>query len=332
VSGRRWSWRSRRLRGWVYQALAVGLIVLAVAVLLRNTLDNMQARGIHSGFGFLFDPAGFDIGESPIRFESIDSYGRAFLVGTLNTLRVAALGIVLATVLGVFIGVGRTAGNVLLRGACTVYVEAVRNIPVLLQLMVWYIVLTEWLPGVEEAIDLGGLAFISKNGLSVPWPEWAAGALIPTWSLPHLEGLALEGGAAMSPEFLAVLLGLVFYTAAFIGEVVRAGITSVPRAQVEAGASLGLPRGLTLRRVVLPQALRVIIPPVTSQYLNLTKNSSLAVAIGYPDVVSIANTSLNQTGRAVECIVLIMAVYLTLSLLTALGMSAVNRRSAIQER
>ena len=322
----RWSWRSRRLRGWVYQGLAVAVLGLLVALLLHNTLTNLRARGIQSGFGFLLDPAGFDIGEALIRYESMDSYLRAFAVGGLNTLRVALVGIVLATLLGALLGVGRFARNALLRGVCQVYVEAFRNIPLLLQLLTWYLLLTEWLPAADEALRLGDGLLVSKNGLSLPWPIWPPDGSWPTgWSWPVVDGLSIQGGASLTPEFLALLLGLTLYTAAFIAEVMPAG-------QVEAAASLGLPRGVTLRRVILPQALRVIVPPLTSQYLNLTKNSSLAVAIGYPDVVSIANTSLNQTGRAVECIAMIMAVYLGLSLLTAAAMNAYNRRVAIRER
>ena len=329
----RWSWRSRRLRGWVYQGLAVAVLGLLVALLLHNTLTNLRARGIQSGFGFLLDPAGFDIGEALIRYESMDSYLRAFAVGGLNTLRVALVGIVLATLLGALLGVGRFARNALLRGVCQVYVEAFRNIPLLLQLLTWYLLLTEWLPAADEALRLGDGLLVSKNGLSLPWPIWPPDGSWPTgWSWPVVDGLSIQGGASLTPEFLALLLGLTLYTAAFIAEVVRAGIAAVPAGQVEAAASLGLPRGVTLRRVILPQALRVIVPPLTSQFLNLTKNSSLAVAIGYPDVVSIANTSLNQTGRAVECIAMIMAVYLGLSLLTAAAMNAYNRRVAIRER
>jgi general L-amino acid transport system permease protein len=333
---RRWSWRSRRLRGALYQLLAIAAVAAVVALLLHNTLANLRARGIQSGFGFLVDPAGFDIGESLLRYESLDSYLRAFAVGGLNTLRVALAGIVLATLLGALLGIGRFARNALVRGACQAYVELFRNIPLLLQLLTWYLLATEWLPPADAALRLGDWGLISKSGLSLPWPIWSAeGGWLsgPTgWSRPVVDGLSVQGGASLTPEFLALLVGLTLYTAAFIAEVVRAGIAAVPAGQVEAAASLGLPRGVTLRRVILPQALRVIVPPLTSQYLNLTKNSSLAVAIGYPDVVSIANTALNQTGRAVECIAVIMAVYLGLSLLTAAAMNAYNRRVAIRER
>jgi general L-amino acid transport system permease protein len=324
-----WSWRSRAVRGLVYQVLAAAVIGGALWLLATNTLENMRVRGIHSGFGFLAQPAGFDIGESLVKYDALDPYWKAFVVGVLNTLRVAVVGIVLATILGTLLGIGRFSSNAIVRGLCYAYVEVFRNIPVLLQLLMWYLLFTDILPPVSEPLALWGSVFVSKSGLSFPVPTFAEGL---AWSVPVPGTFSMEGGFSLSPEFLSVLLGLVLYTAAFIGEVVRAGIASVPRGQVEAASSLGLTRGQAIRRVILPQALRVIIPPMTSQYLNLTKNSSLAVAIGYPDIVSIANTSLNQTGRAVECIAIIMAVYLTTSLATAAFMNWYNRRSAIKER
>ena len=310
----------------------------------------------------------------------------AFLVGVLNTLRVAIIGIVLTTLLGTLIGVGRFSNNAIVRGLCYGYVELFRNIPVLLQLLVWYLLLTEWLPSPDEPLSLAGLVFLSKGGLSYPVPVWGMGqafaglgllvgavlawvwarkaralfeatgqvrpVLLPAiglllvgalvgwllggapmaWNLPKAGDVSVEGGSSFTPEFISVLLGLTFYTASFVAEVVRAGIASVPRGQSEASGALGLGKGQQMRLVVLPQALRVIIPPMTNQYLNLTKNSSLAVAIGYPDVVSISNTAINQTGRAVECIAIIMLVYLTTSLTTSWIMNWYNTRSAIKER
>ena len=380
------SWRSRRLRGVLYQLLAVAAIALLAWLLIGNTLQNMRLRGIQSGFDFLMQPAGFDIGEGWLTYESVDPYWKAFLVGVVNTLRVAVIGIVLATALGTSLGIARFSRNPLLRGLCYGYVELFRNIPVLLQLLMWYLLLTEYLPLPNEALRLGDLFFLSKNGLSFPslawepghgfaagglllgcaasflyarfartrfertgrplpvtgvvgllviaasWLGWLAGGAPAQFTFPEVTQLQIEGGSALSPEYLAVLLGLVLYTAAFIAEVVRAGIASVPQGQHEASAALGLPRARSMRLIVLPQALRLIVPPLTNQYLNLTKNSSLAVAVGYPDVVSIANTSLNQSGRAVECIVIIMAVYLSLSLLTSGLMNWVNQRAAIKER
>jgi general L-amino acid transport system permease protein len=383
---RDWSWRSRALRGLVYQVLAVAVIGFGLWFLAHNTLENMRVRGIQSGFDFLKQPAGFDIGESVIPYDALDPYWKAFLVGTLNTLRVAIVGVVLATILGTLLGVGRFSRNAIVRGLCYGYVELFRNIPVLLQLLMWYLLFTEVLPPVNEPVSVGGLFYLSKGGFSFPVPVWGlgqelalggaavgivaafiyrrwalkqfeltgkarslyavpvaiviasafvgwlAGGAPTAWNIPAPGTFTMEGGASATPEFLGVLLGLVLYTSAFIAEVVRAGIQSVARGQSEAAGSLGLLRGQTMRLVILPQALRVIIPPITSQYLNLTKNSSLAVAIGYPDVVSIAQTSLNNTGRAVECIAIIMLVYLTTSLTTALLMNWYNRRSAIKER
>jgi general L-amino acid transport system permease protein len=383
---RDWSWRSQAFRGLVYQIVAVALIALGVWYLAHNTLLNMAARGIQSGFGFLTGAAGFDIGESVIPFDALDPYWKAFGVGILNTLRVAIVGIALATLLGTMLGIGRYSHNAIVRGLCYAYVESFRNVPVLLQLLMWYLVITEILPPLHEAISIGGVIFLSNNGLVFPVPVWGLGqalagigavigifiasyyrrwamrrfeqtgqvrslVLVPivivlaasllgwiaggaptAWSTPEIDGFQTRGGATATPEFTAVLLGLVLYTSAFIAEVVRAGIASVSHGQVEAAGSLGLSKQLAMRLVILPQALRVIIPPITSQYLNLTKNSSLAVAIGYPDVVSIANTSLNQTGRAVECIAIIMAVYLTTSLSTSALMNWYNRRAAIKER
>ncbi len=383
---RAWSWRSAAFRGVVFQLVVVALLALGLWYLAHNTLANMQARGIQSGFDFLAQPAGFDIGEALVPYQALDPYWKAFAVGILNTLRVAVVGIILATILGTAIGIGRFSRNAIVRGLCYGYVELFRNIPVLLQLLMWYLVFTDRLPPVLDAATLAGIFYVSKGGFSFPIPVWnpglvfvgvgflagivaawthrrwtmrrfertgqpgslflapigivvafvvlgwLAGGMPMAWSVPKPEGFVMEGGASATPEFLAVLLGLVLYTSAFIAEVVRAGIASVSHGQVEAAASLGLTRAHAMRLVVLPQALRVIIPPLTSQYLNLTKNSSLAVAIGYPDVVSIANTSLNQTGRAVECIAIIMAVYLVTSLSTSAFMNWYNRRVAIQER
>ncbi len=383
---RDWSWRSQAFRGIIYQLIAVGLLAFAVWWLASNTLENMRVRGIQSGFGFLLQPAGFDIGESIIEFDSSNPYWKAFLVGLSNTLRVAIIGIFFTTILGALIGIGRLSRNFLLRGVCTWYVELFRNIPVLIQLLMWYFILTTVLPPVSDALHLGPGMYVSKSGMSFPIPEWGFGqalaaagmvvGLVVSWfyrrwawaqfertgipratlwpslaivigcgligwaaggaptalEFPEKTEMNVSGGGAVTPEFLAVMIGLTIYTAAFVAEIVRSGIQSVAWGQTDAGSALGLSRGQQLKLVLLPQALRVIIPPMTNQYLNLTKNSSLAVAIGYPDLVSIANTSLNQTGRAVECIAIIMAVYLTLSLTTAALMNWYNARAAIKER
>lgn len=380
-----WSWRSQAFRGLIYQLVAIGLIAAVVWFIAHNTLYNMKIRGIQSGFDFLGQTAGFDIGESLFPFDSGEPYWRAFLVGLVNTLRVAIIGIILTTLLGTLLGIGRFSRNALVRGLCMAYVECFRNIPVLLQLLMWYLLFTEILPPADAAWKLGSV-FLSKGGLNYPIPIWASGhvwallgllaggalasvyrrwakarfeatgiaksmfwaplaivlgACLAGWLLggapmgldvPSKGEFAIEHGGALTPEFLAVLLGLTMYTAAFVAEVVRAGIQSVARGQGEAAAALGLNPSHTMRLVMLPQALRVIIPPLTNQYLNLTKNSSLAVAIGYPDVVSIANTALNQTGRAVECISIVMLVYLSTSLATSLLMGWYNARAAIPER
>ena len=322
----RLNWRSASGRGLLYQAAALLVVLLLGWFLASNTAHNMAQRGIQSGFDFLWDPAGFEIGEGLFNFDSTQSYALAFLTGLGNTVRVAVTGIVLATLLGTVLGVGRFSRNLLVRVLCSAYVEVFRNIPLLLQLLMWYLMLAELLPAMDAPITLGPVE-LSKGGLM-----WNSEALLNTSPNISADALAIEPLWALSPEFMALTLGLTLYTAAFIAEVVRAGVAAVPRGQTEASAALGLSRLQAMRHVLLPQALRIIIPPMTNQYLNLTKNSSLAVAIGYPDVVSIANTALNQTGRAVECIALVMAVYLCTSLLTALLMNAYNQRVALQER
>jgi general L-amino acid transport system permease protein len=251
-------------------------------------------------------------------------------VGLLNTLRVSLIGIVACTLWGTLLGIGRLSGNALARGLCYAYTELFRNIPLLLQLFMWYVLLVEWMPDSDTPLHLADLLFLSKSGLTLPWLVHLDGRWL--WDLPVWQDGNVLGGASLSPEFLALTWGLTLYTSAFVAEVVRAGLLSVPQGQTEAARSVGLSPWLTLRLVVLPQAMRLIVPPMTNQYLNLIKNSSLAVAIGYPDLVNISNTALNQTGRAVECIALVMAVYLSLSLLTAALMNAYNRRVALKER
>ena len=306
------NWRSQRVRAWVYQIAFVALLIALVGWLLHNTLGNMRMRGIQSGFDFLLDPAGFDISESMFAFTSTQTYGQAFLVGLLNTLRVSCIAMVICTLWGTLLGIGRLSNNALARGLCYAYTELFRNIPLLLQLLMWYVVLVELMPDTETPLYFGDWVLLSKEGLALPW--------------------IMSEGLTLSPEFLALTWGLTLYTSAFVAEVVRSGIQSVPIGQIEAALSIGLSPWQRLRLVVLPQALRLIVPPLTNQYLNAIKNSSLAVAIGYPDLVSISNTTLNQTGRAVECIAIVMAVYLSLSLITASAMNYFNRRAALKER
>jgi general L-amino acid transport system permease protein len=315
--------QSRRWRDLVVQVfLAAGLLAV-LWWLLDVTAANMHERGIRSGFGFLADPAGFAIGESLLPFDSADSTLWALAAGLANTLRVALPAIIASTLFGTLIGLGRLSPNLLLRGLCAAYVEALRNVPLLLQLLAWYFVVTDLLPLASEALQLAPHVFLSKSGLSLPW----LGGDNTLFDLPLRGEISIAGGAALTPEVLALLLGLSLYTAAYVAETVRAGIQAVPRGQSEAALALGLTRVQLFFLVLLPQALRSIIPPLTNQHLSLTKNASLAVAIGYPDLVSVANTTLNQTGRAVECIALIMAVYLILSLLAVWLGAMIERRT-----
>lgn len=383
---RRLSWNDPDVRSVVYQVVALTLVGLVGWFLVSNTLHNLSIRNIASGFGFTERESGFAIGESPIAFGPENTYGRAILVGILNTLRVAAVGIILATIIGTVIGIARLSKNWLIARLATVYVEVVRNVPLLLQLFFWYALITETLPGPRQALNPGLGVFISNRGIKFPTPtdhlafdlaaiafllalvlcffvaRWArrrqdaTGLAFPVWrsgialvigmpvlgwliggaplelDMPVMRGFNFSGGATLTPEFAALLAGLVIYTAGFIAEVVRAGIQAVNYGQWEAAGAIGLKRGQILRLVVLPQSLRVIIPPMTSQYLNLTKNSSLAVAIGYPDIVSIANTTMNQTGQAIEGIMVIMGVYLSISLSISVFMNWYNKHIALVER
>ena len=383
----KWSLNSRATRGLIFQVIALALVVLGITYLAQNTQANMAARGIPSGFDFLSVPAGFDIGETIfIEYYPGDSYGKAIIVGVINTLKVAVVGIILTTILGVVIGVGRFSRYGLIRGLCYGYVELFRNVPVLLQLLMWYIFMIEILPMPNAAWNVFDLFFLSKSGFFMPVPAsgegwsfmfwglllgvvaavlwrrrafaqfertgqlgdtfwvpmalvvvlgmvgWLVGGSPSAWNVPEQLRFAVDGGYNATPEFLTVLVGLVTYTAAFVAEVVRSGIQSVSHGQTEAASALGLSPKQNMKLVVLPQALRVIIPPMTNQYLNLTKNSSLAVIVGYPDVVSVVNTTINITGRAVECIAIIMLVYLSTSLSTSVFMNWYNARNAIKER
>jgi general L-amino acid transport system permease protein len=381
-----------RIRGAAYQLLLLVVVGLLAWAAIDNAADNLRNARIASGFGFLGNTAGFDVNQSLIPFAAASStYGAAFVVGLINTLMVAAIGIVLATILGFLVGIARLSENWIVARLAEIYIEVIRNIPLLLQLLFWYIAVLSALPSARDSYVLPGSVFLNQRGLFLPKPllatdAWAlplvlalgiAGAVafrvhagrvqrrtgrrlpvrrvaallvlglpLAVWGLLALLGLApvsfelpvkgtfnLRGGLQLYPEFVALVLGLVIYTAAFIAEVVRAGIQAVSRGQREAARALGLQSGTTLRLVVIPQAMRVIVPPLTSQYLNLTKNSSLAVAVGYPDLVQIfMGTVLNQTGQAVEVVAITMAVYLTISLVTASVMNLYNRRVALVER
>ena len=379
-------WRDPAVRGVFYQVLFVAVVVAVAGFLVHNTLVNLGRQNIATGFGFLHREASFAIGESLIVYAPSDTYARAFFVGLLNTLYVAILGIVLATILGTLIGIARLSRNWLIAKLSLVYVETFRNIPLALQLLFWWSFLREGAPSPRQAWRPLPGVFVSNRGAEFPVPQsspshlwiflafvlgiagavcvsrWAkrrqmaTGAQFPSgwvglaliiglplavfiaagaplaFDWPALKGFNFAGGGAVSPEFVALLFGLTIYTASFIAEIVRAGILSVSWGQSEAAQALGLRPAQTMRLVILPQALRVIIPPITSQYLNLTKNSSLAVIIGFPDLVSIANTTMNQTGQAVEGVALIMAVYLAISLTISLTMNLYNRAVALVER
>jgi general L-amino acid transport system permease protein len=378
--------RGRRLRtrGVALQLLLLAFLVWLGWSIVENAQANMAARGLQFGFGFLERSAGIPIGEALIAYDPSNSYARALWVGILNTLRVAIIGCILCTILGVLLGIARLSTNPLLRGVVGAYIEVVRNTPLVLQLVFWHAVVLQ-LPPVRQALNPLPGVFLSQRGMKLPgliadqtfwivlgvlatgiagwgWlirrerarqvatgerrstllaglvlvvampavTAYPLGGLTVDW--PELRGFNFQGGLTLSPEFVALLVGLVVYTSAFVAEIVRAGIQSVHKGQWEAARGLGLAPGRIMRLVILPQALRLIIPPQTSQYLNLTKNSSLAVVIGYPDLVSISNTTINQTGQAIEVITLFMTVYLLISLLTSAGMNLYNRAVALKER
>jgi len=323
-----WSLSQSHVRSIIYQALAVGAVGLACWYFISNAAENLQARRIASGFTFLSHEAGFEIGETTfLSYAAADSYLRAVAVGFLNTLRVATLAIVFSTLLGVMVGLARLSLNWLLAKLAAGYVEVIRNVPLVVQLFFWYAVISESLPAPAEALNPLPGVFLSNRGIAFPI---LVAATPMSLEYPILGGFNFSGGGLLSPEFAALFLGLTLYTAAFIAEIVRAGVLAVEHGQFEAAYSLGLTRRQVMRHIILPQALRVIVPPITSQYLNCTKNSSLAVAIGYPDLVSIANTTINQTGQAIEGIAIIMIVYLTISLAISGFMNWYNGRFALK--
>ena len=375
-----------KVRGIFFQIIVVIALTALVYWIIGNTVENLRRANISSGFGFLGGRAGFDLSDTPIQFDSDSTYSRALLVGLLNTVIVAAAGIVTATILGFLIGVGRLSNNWLIRKICTVYVELFRNIPPLLVIFFWYFGVLSVLPLPRESIELPFGSYLNSRGFYFPRAVWGEGAwLVPvalllgiamsifvartarqrqmatgqtfpvawtslalivglpllamaamgfplSFDFPQKSTFNLTGGFQVKPEFLSLYLALSFYTASFIAEIVRAGIRGVNRGQSEAAFALGLRSGPTLRQVVIPQALRIVIPPLTSQYLNLTKNSSLAIAIGYPDLVAVGGTVLNQTGQAIEIVLIWMVVYLGLSLITSAFMNWFNAKMALVER
>lgn len=381
--------RDARFLRFAGQVIAVLLVVVAAIILWDNLTYNLRHLGIQLGFDFLNTQASFDIGETLIPYNPANSFGRAIIVGLFNSLRVMVVGLILATIVGLIVGIARLSSNWLVRQLALVYVEIFRNTPLLLQLFFWYFAVFIKLPSIENRITLPASTYLTNRGAFLPWFTaaegtgvwvlllaigivgaialwrwrtsimeeqgrtenrivWALGplaaavllALILTRTVPFSlnlpqvveEGTQIEGGLRLSPEFGTILIGLVTYTGSFIAEIVRAGIESVPRGQSEAARALGLKPGRVMRMVILPQALRVIIPPLTSQYLNLAKNSSLAIAIGFPDVYFVASTTFNQTGRAVEVMLIIMVTYLTISLTISLLMNQYNRSVQLKQR
>jgi general L-amino acid transport system permease protein len=318
-------WHDTRARAWLYQAMVVAGVLALGAFLIHNAQDALGKQGITTGFGFLANPAGFEIGERLIAFDSTDTLLRALGVALLNTLKVAAASIVLATILGVVVGVGRLSSNLLARKLASAYVEVFRNTPQLVLLIFCYTLLTK-LPGPRAAISVGDVAFLSNRGLAMPW---IGGDGI---TVPVLRGFNFTGGTVLSPEFLALMMGLSLYIGAFIAEIVRSGILSVGRGQVEAAKAIGLGPFDIYRRVVFPQALRGMVPPAAVQYVSIVKNSSLGVAIGYPELFSVTNTIGTLSGQVVEAIAIMMATYLGISFVIAALMNAYNRMVQIKER
>ena len=378
-------WRDERGRGYLLQLLVLASVLGFIAYIASNTIDNMQRAGLASGFGFLADPAFFDINQPLIEYNSQSSFARALLVGLLNTLMVSAAGIITATIIGFTAGVLRLSDNWLVSRLVTSYVEFTRNVPVLLQIIFWWALFTS-LPKVRDSLSLGDAAFLNNRGIRLPGPilepgiGWVAiafvlgviatffvsrwtrkrqeqtGQTFPAgwsglglivvfpvlvylalgqpldWDIPERTRFNYRGGINITPELIALWFALSTYTGAFISEIVRAGILSVSRGQSEAAFALGLRPNLTMRKIILPQAMRVIIPPLTSQYLNLTKNSSLAIVIGFQDLVSIGGSILNQAGRSLEVVAIWMVIYLSLSLATSAYMNWYNKRIRLVER
>ena len=380
-------WRSPRVRSLAIQAALAAVLVAGFAFIAVNTVANLQRLNVNVGFRFLWQPAGFAINQTLIAYSEASTYFTAFVVSLLNTLVLSAAGIVVATLLGFVIGIARLSGNWLVAKLAAVYVETLRNIPLLLQIFFWYFAILRPLPGPRQSLELlWGAALLNNRGLYLPAPltesglavaiallaaiassfvldRWARRRQVETgqrpqllapvlmllvglpsatalltgfslhWDRPRLVGFNLQGGIAVIPEFVAMLLALSLYIAAFIAEIVRAGIQAVAAGQVEAARALGLRRGQIYRLVIVPQALRVILPPLTNQYVNLVKASSLAAAIAYPDLMLIfAGTVLNQTGQALEVMTITMLVYLSVSLAVSLLMNLYNRRVALVER
>ena len=364
---------ARKFKSFLWQLLLLLLFLTIIGGFAFNISSNLAARNIHSGFGFLWERSGFEIGESLISFSSVEAYYKAFLAGTLNTIRVSILAIITATVLGIVVGLMRLSSHPFLRFLGAAHVEFYRNIPLIVQLLLIYLLITELLPDSMEAVHLGNWLLLSKAGLQYAVPEqepttilcsfiaaelvflfsrrafirsytglistalagvlgilvfclvWIFSGIIFGWSKPELQGFAIEGGSALSPEFLALWIGLTLFSSSSIAEIIRAGVLAVPQGQWNAAKALGMSRIEVISYVIFPQALKLAIPPLASQYMNLTKNSSLAVVVGYPDLVSIGNSTINLNGQALEVIVIIMSVYLLMNLIISVLMNKLNQ-------
>lgn len=379
-------WRDKRIVPILLQVLFAALVLAGGYYFIANAINGLQQIGINLGFNFLKNTSGFTISESLIDFQPTDTYGRAIIVGILNTLRIAFIGIILTSIIGLFVGIAKLSNNWLVSKLATVYIEIFRNTPLLVQIFIWFFAVLLPLPRIEEALKLGPV-FFSNRGIAIPWFEahsntilWGIGMIVGlmvaviffkalmkkqlesgkrkypfisaivsfiviilitliftktgpvTIHTPSVSGRGFVGGQTLSPGYSAILISLVIYTSTFIAEVIRAGIQGVPKGQIEAAKALGLKSSTTMRLVIFPQGIRIIIPPLTSQYLNLVKNSSLAVAVGFQDIVSVGGTVMNQTGRAVEVISIMIAVYLTFSLITSILMNIFNQKVQLVER
>ncbi|MEM8832407.1 MAG: ABC transporter permease subunit [Cyanobacteria bacterium P01_G01_bin.19] len=368
-------WRDSRFIKIVGQALVLAVVISAIAFLGSNLVNNFQRLNLTFGYDFLSRPASFGIANPPISYRPTDPYFRALFIGLLNSLRIMFFGLIIASIIGVSVGIGRLSDNWLVKKLAGIYVEVLRNTPLLLQLFFWYFAVFLRLPKIDNPLIVGNIVFLTNRGLDIPWyqPNLRTGlallAIVAAiflsvlswikrikaieagrspqiwlgclglsaiaiillfcfgidWAVPQLGDRIIRGGLNLSPEFATLLIGLGIYTAAFIAEVVRAGIQSVSKGQWEASKALGLKPSAIMQLVIFPQALRVMIPPLTSEFLNLAKNSSLAIAIGYTDIYAIGNTISNQTGKSVEILLIIMIVYLTINLIISAVMNRFNR-------
>ena len=376
-------WRNSRVLSIIFQIVILAIVIAIFIFFGNNLANNFRRLGLNFGFDFLTRNASFDIASPPIKYSPSDPYFKAILVGLVNSLQVMFFGIILATIIGITVGIGRLSDNWVVRKLATIYVETLRNTPLLLQLFFWYFAVFLKLPRIENALNIGNTIYLSNRGMNIPWfvtngktissflaiaiviilavffwrkrinvieetggsgRQWlylliasiviaiAAFFFGIDWNLPQYDSNSIAGGINLAPELATLLIGLSIYTASFIAEVVRAGIQSVSKGQWEAARALGLKPGLVMQLVIFPQALRVMIPPLTSEFLNLAKNSSLAIAIGYNDVYAISNTISNQTGKAVEILLILVSIYLTINLIISLAMNQLNKLVQLKER